>query len=99
MRTMLRDLLFTLSLTGCLSSPTTEDIATEATPDEVRAAVAELAALEQDDGACPIVADEGPCAVACDHDALLEYVQKGTCTIFRCELADGTTAFAGTCNP
>ena len=49
---------------------------------------------------CEVPADaEGPCAIACDHDAVIEqYVPEGTCTIFECEHADGSPLRTGGCH-
>jgi hypothetical protein len=48
---------------------------------------------------CPVVADEGPCAVACDREALLEYIAPGTCLTFGCYDADGDLVNVGACSP
>lgn len=49
---------------------------------------------------CEVPADaEGACALACDADAVIEqYVPEGTCTIFECPHADGSSIRTGGCN-
>jgi hypothetical protein len=45
-----------------------------------------------------LVATEGPCAHACDEDAIMTFIPKGTCAMFRCELANGSDLNTGGCN-
>src|SRR5678816_4000176 len=43
-----------------------------------------------DDEVCGLLPDDGPCALACDMDALVDqYVPAGTCVAFGCTLDDG----------
>jgi hypothetical protein len=46
----------------------------------------------------PFVETEGPCSVACDPEALQEYVPDGWCMDWLCHTADGHTARIGACN-
>jgi hypothetical protein len=40
----------------------------------------------------------GACALACDPEELVaQFVPEGTCTLFECELVDGTRARFGGC--
>lgn len=63
-------------------------IARETAPDPDRAP--QCMDLPQDDSAC---------AHACDPDALLSYIPKGTCMTFMCTLTDGSEFKTGGCNP
>lgn len=48
---------------------------------------------------CEPAADEGPCSLLCDPDALIEtYVPEGTCVHFLCTLRDGTRRSIGACH-
>lgn len=82
-------------------------------PDRPSADLAEVAAFdlaiddeqkaspyEHDDAeACEPPADEGPCSLLCDPDALVEtYVPEGTCVHFLCTLGDGTRRNVGACH-
>ncbi len=50
-------------------------------------------------GTCEPPADEGPCSLLCDPDALIEtYVPEGTCVHFLCTLRDGTRRNIGACH-
>lgn len=73
----------------------TQVVITPAQPAEVEEIQTEL----ETESTCPIVATEGPCAVACDPVAILDFIDPGTCVTFLCELADGTPARAGGCRP
>ena len=49
---------------------------------------------------CDLLPDDcGPCAVACDFEALREFVPVGTCAAFLCELVDGTRVTFHACHP
>lgn len=49
---------------------------------------------------CDVLPQEGPCACACDHDALVEgFVPPGTCAAFHCELLDGRAIAIHACHP
>jgi hypothetical protein len=68
-------------------------------------ATSELTARESlpDPNEAPMCAmlpqEEGACAHACDQDALLEFIPKGSCASFSCTLTDGSTFVTGGCNP
>lgn len=49
--------------------------------------------------ACDLLPDEGPCALACDQDALFATIDPGTCVSYHCELADGSQINIGGCRP
>ena len=85
-----------LFLAACVDLPTDDGDQVGA---PAPAAVAlELALALELEPVCPIVADDGPCAVACDPEAIRAFIQPGTCVTFRCYLADGTETRAGGCN-
>ncbi len=46
----------------------------------------------------PFLETEGPCAVACDPDALQAFVPDGWCMDWLCHTTDGRTARIGACN-
>ena len=49
---------------------------------------------------CAVLPESGPCALACDPDALVDrFVPQGTCVTFRCELTTGEVFQTGGCNP
>lgn len=53
-----------------------------------------------DDELCDSLPDEGPCALACDPDALSDqYVPAGTCAAFGCTLDDGREISVHVCHP
>jgi hypothetical protein len=48
---------------------------------------------------CNVIETDGPCALACTPDALLEeFVPEGTCIIYDCTLEDGSPLRVGGCN-
>jgi hypothetical protein len=49
---------------------------------------------------CELVsAVDGACSLACDPDAVIaQFVPEGTCTMFECDLTDGTTINVGGCH-
>ncbi len=58
-----------------------------------------LAVSDGSDDLCELLPCDGPCSLACDHDALVEqYVPDGTCASFVCELTDGRTVVLDACN-
>jgi hypothetical protein len=44
-----------------------------------------------------IVETEGACAVACDEEALQEYIPQGACVLYPCTLDDGRRISVGGC--
>lgn len=48
---------------------------------------------------CDLLPPTGPCALACDHDAFLDFVPPGTCAAFLCELTDGREIVVNACHP
>lgn len=53
-----------------------------------------------DDAFCDELPADGPCALACDVDALAEeYVPAGTCAAFSCTLDDGREIGVHVCHP
>jgi hypothetical protein len=50
-------------------------------------------------GCDDFIAVTGPCSVACDPDALQQFIPKGTCVTFRCDRIDGTFGKYGGCRP
>jgi hypothetical protein len=48
---------------------------------------------------CGLLPPDGPCALACDEDALAEqYVPAGACAAFACTLTDGTEIAVHACH-
>jgi hypothetical protein len=47
---------------------------------------------------CDLLPSCGPCSVACDPDALAEYIPAGTCAAFLCHLIDGRRATFHVCH-
>jgi hypothetical protein len=67
--------------------------------DDARASVtAEVASAPAPD-ICTLLPEGGACSVACDWEALREYVPVGTCAAFICELVDGRDATFHACHP
>ncbi len=69
--------------------------------DDARAVVVkgEMATAPEPD-ICDLLADDcGACSVACDWEALIEYVPPGTCVAFICELVDGRHVTVHACHP
>jgi hypothetical protein len=61
--------------------------------------VAEMATAPEPDVCDLLPEDAGACSVACDWQALSEYVPTGTCAAFLCELVDGREATFHACHP
>lgn len=69
--------------------------------DDARATVVidEMATAAEPD-ICDLLPDDcGACSVACDWEALVEYVPPGTCAAFICELVDGRDVTFHACHP
>lgn len=68
--------------------------------DDARATVIidQMATADEPD-ICDLLPDCGACSVACDWEALIEYVPPGTCAAFVCELMDGRDATFHACHP
>ncbi len=48
---------------------------------------------------CGLLPPDGPCALACDEEALAEqYVPAGACAAFSCTLTDGTQIAVHACH-
>jgi hypothetical protein len=79
----------------------TEDVARPENPN-VRLRQPAQREITEDDapaGCELVVATEGACSLACDPDAAVaEFVPEGTCTMFECDLSDGTTINVGGCH-
>jgi hypothetical protein len=87
-----------LGSSACASEPegVAERVGTSA---EARAVVVDEMAPETWD-VCDLLPDDcGACSVACDWEALREYVPPGTCAAFVCDLVDGTQAIFHACHP
>lgn len=95
------------ALAGCAEEASTTD---EWIPDgptkPIRPTSRDFAVDERDiapgrlayDTSCEPLADDGPCSLLCDPDALLEqHVPEGTCVVFVCTLRDGTERSLGGC--
>ncbi|MDB4960184.1 MAG: hypothetical protein JWP01_183 [Myxococcales bacterium] len=91
------------------SACVTEDVDAQATDDVARPenanvrlrqpAQREIPEDNAPEGCELVVATEGACSLACDPDAALaEFVPAGTCTMFECDLSDGTTIHVGGCH-
>ena len=51
------------------------------------------------DDVCSLLPPDGPCALACDEEALAEqYVPAGACAAFSCTLTDGTQIAVHACH-
>lgn len=60
-------------------------------------ALTDLADTEND--ICSLLPADGPCALACDEDALAEqYVPAGACAAFSCTLTDGREIAVHACH-
>ena len=85
---------FGLVVAVCGFSCTTADIALPdgepPTKDESADVTLTFAGPPGDPDVCSLLPDEGPCALACDPDALIEaYVPAGSCVAFACTLDNG----------
>jgi hypothetical protein len=91
-------LLLALVFTGCVDDATpTEPHRTIQIDERV---IAEGYTSEAVELCSTVVATEGPCAVACDPEAVMEFVRPGTCMLFVCRLEDDTGAInLGGCKP
>ena len=57
------------------------------------------AAPEAERNICELLPSGGPCARACEPDAMIaEHVPAGSCAWFSCELSDGSIFRTGGCN-
>jgi hypothetical protein len=55
--------------------------------------------VDAPDDICGLLPPDGPCALACDPDALAEqYVPAGACAAFLCTLTDGTQIAVHACH-
>ena len=58
-----------------------------------------VASPTDDEGICDLLPPDGPCALACDQQALAEqYVPEGACAAFLCELTDGRDVTIHACH-
>lgn len=84
------------------SEPTTDaDPHDDVTVVEAQSEITDPEALNPylDPDACePFAETEGPCAVACDPEALQAFVPDGWCMDWLCHTTDGHTARIGACN-
>ena len=48
---------------------------------------------------CALLPPDPPCSLACDPDALSDFVPAGTCAAFLCPLSDGTQFAVHACHP
>jgi hypothetical protein len=84
------------------SACTDEDmtVAERHTPgDEGRALIADEMSPGTTDVCRLLPPDDGACSVACDWEALREFVPVGTCAAFVCDLVDGSQAIFHACHP
>jgi len=94
------------ALAGCAGEPTNMDELTERPFKPIEVAMIDDGSDEADvdarvlaeDARCEPMAEDGPCALICDPDALLEhYVPAGTCIHFVCTTRDGARHHMGAC--
>jgi hypothetical protein len=81
-------ILFALLVSGCVDGSRVE-------PD--RRTIEHSIAIDGTRACDLLPEEEGPCSVACDPDAVQDYILAGTCAVFACELADGSTIHIGGC--
>jgi hypothetical protein len=68
--------------------------------DDARVSVTVEMATDSEPDVCDLLADcDGACSVACDWEALVEYVPPGTCVAFICDLVDGRKVSFHACHP
>jgi hypothetical protein len=68
--------------------------------DDARVSVRDEMTTAPEPDVCDLLpVDSGACSVACDWQALSEYVPAGTCAAFVCELVDGREATFHACHP
>ena len=83
---------------ACTDDP--GSVAARHTPgDEGRALIADEMSPGTTDVCRLLPEDCGACSVACDWEALREFVPVGTCAAFVCDLIDGTQAIFHACRP
>lgn len=86
---------------ACTDEPDVpETVAERHTPgDEGRALIDDEMSPGTTDVCRLLPPDDGACSVACDWEALREFVPVGTCAAFVCDLVDGSTAIFHACHP
>lgn len=83
---------------ACTDDP--GSVADRHTPgDEDRALIADVMSPGTTDVCRLLPEDDGACSVACDWEALRDFVPVGTCAAFVCDLIDGTQAIFHACHP
>ena len=94
------------ALAGCAEEPPNLEVASDGPTKPMHAARLGVTINETDtaspdlfeDPACEPMADDGPCALVCDPEALLQrYVPEDTCVHFLCTARDGTHHNLGAC--
>jgi hypothetical protein len=66
--------------------------------DDARADAARLLSAPDEPDICGLLPECGPCADACDPDALEQHLPPGTCAAFVCELTDGRVLTVHACH-
>jgi hypothetical protein len=66
--------------------------------DDARAEQVDMVSMPDEPGICELLPECGPCADACDPDALEQHLPPGTCAAFICELTDGRTLTVHACH-
>jgi hypothetical protein len=84
---------------GCVDEP--EVVNVSRTLGEVaRVPVIDEMTTDPEPDVCDLLPeDAGVCSVACDWEAVIEYVPVGTCAAFVCELVDGRDLTFHACHP
>ena len=94
------------ALAGCAGEPPNTDELAERPSDPIQIAMSDAsneaadvdARVLAEDARCEPMADDGPCSLVCDPDALVEhYVPSGTCIHFVCTARDGSSHHLGAC--
>ncbi len=67
--------------------------------DEARLDVHSMSMETSPADVCSLLPCDGACSLACDHDALVDqYVPKGSCVTFVCDLTDGRKITVDACH-
>ena len=93
-------LLFAGCVVGDTNDPETDGTTTGEQPSIGALSGAEDVVQGPEPSVCDVLPCDGPCSLACDRDALIEqYVPKGFCIHFFCELTDGRLIVLDACRP
>jgi len=87
-------------IAGCVDEEASVAPSPTLVSDEARLDVHSMSMETSQADVCSLLPCDGACSLACDYDALVDqYVPKGSCVTFVCELTDGRKIIVDACHP